>query len=299
MSPGAFVQRALILFWPSAALLIGALCAWNVWAGDDLQQQLTAEYVNKILTLRKPYSGDRLQFGAGGELQGEAKLGPWTVDGQVEAKSVTLADRSLKIEGRRVRLFFDPFRRRFRDIGSVRQGDRAAGLFKTFADRERWQQLAEQPVEIDVELASESPDATEISLATEAIFLSPTEAPADSSFWQSYFADKNSAGEADAEFPEDLYRNHEDGVSPPTPLVTPNPEYSDAAREAGFRGRVGLSLVVDKDGSPRNIQVVDPAGLGLDEASVNAVRQWKFRPGEKEARPVNVQLQVEMGFRLY
>jgi len=48
-----------------------------------------------------------------------------------------------------------------------------------------------------------------------------------------------------------------------------------------------------------NIQVVDPAGLGLDEASVNAVQGWKFRPGQKEARPVNVRLKVETRFQLY
>jgi len=293
------VQRALIFFRPSAALLIGALCALNLWAEDDLQGQLNAEYANQILTLRKPYSGERLQFAARGELLGDAKVGPWTVDGQVDVKSVTLVDRSLKIEGRRVQLFFDPFQRQFRDIRSVRQGDQAAELFKTFANRERWKQLAEQPVEIDIELASESPDSTEISLATEAIFLSPTEAGLDSSFWQSYFAGQNGAREAEAESLEDLYSIHEQGVSAPTPLATPAPEYSEAARQAGFRGQVRLSLVVDKDGNPRNIHVVDPAGLGLDEASVHAVRQWKFRPGEKEARPVNVQLQVEIGFRLY
>jgi len=292
------VQRALILFRPSAALLIGALCAWNVWAEDALQGQLNAEYANKILTLRAPYSGERLQFAAGGEVLGDAKVGPWTVDGQVEVKSVTLVDRSLKIEARRVRLFFDPFQRQFRDIGTVRQGDQAAGLFKTFANRERWKQLAEQPVEIDIELASESPDSAEISLATEAIFLGPTEAQLDAGFWQSYFVGKNSSREAEAEPPEELYRIHEEGVSDPTPLVTPDPEYSEAARQAGFRGQVRLLLVVDKDGNARDIHVVDPAGLGLDEASVNAVRQWKFRPGEKEARPVNVQLQVEIGFRL-
>jgi TonB family protein len=96
--------------------------------------------------------------------------------------------------------------------------------------------------------------------------------------------------------PEDLYWVREKGVSSPSPLLTPDPEYSEAARQAGFRGQVRVSLVVDKDGNPRNIQVLDPAGLGLDEASVNAIQRWKFQPGQKEGRPVNVETQVEAGF---
>ncbi|HTS56650.1 MAG TPA: energy transducer TonB [Terriglobales bacterium] len=82
-------------------------------------------------------------------------------------------------------------------------------------------------------------------------------------------------------------------------MLTPTPDFSEPARQAGFVGRVTMSLIVDKDGNPRNTQLVDPAGLGLDEASVNAVQGWKFRPGQKEARPVNVRLKVETRFQLY
>jgi TonB family protein len=301
MPLGTFMQRCIVVFRLSVALLVGALCALNLWAADDVQKQLSAEYHNKILALRQPYSGERLQFGADGKLFGDAKVGPWTIDGQVEVKSVTLVDRSLKIQGRRVRLFFDPFRRQFRDIASVSEGDKAASLFKSFRDQQHWKQVLEQSVEIDVELASESPDYKEISLATEAIFQNSSESRADvlPSFWRSYFADNNRELQPESEFHEDLYRAHQDGVSAPTPLLTVDPEYSEAARQAGFEGRVTMSIIVDKDGNPRDIQVVNPAGLGLDEESVNAVLQWKFLPGQKEARPVNVQLSVETSFRLY
>jgi TonB family protein len=285
----------------SVAMLVGALCVLNLWAANDVQTQLNAEYNNKVLSLRQPYSGERLQFGADGKLLGDAKVGPWTVDGQVEVKNVTLVDRSLKIEGRRVRLFFDPFKRQFRDIASVSQGDKAASLFKTFRDQRRWKEVVDQPVEIDVELVSESPDYKEISLATEAIFLNPSESLVDvlPSYWRSYLADKNRGLEVEPEFREDLYEIHQDGVSPPTPVLTPDPQYSEAARQVGFQGQVTMSLIVDKDGNPKDIRVVNPTGLGLDEESVNAVHQWKFRPGQKQGRTVNVQLSVEISFHLY
>ena len=200
-----FVQRSIEIFRTAAAFLIVALCAFNLSAADDIQEQVNFEYRDKILTLRQPYSGEGLQFGAAGQLLGDAKIGAWTVDGQVKVKSATLVDRNLKIEGRRVWLFFDPFRRQFRDIGSVSPGDKAASLFKTFADRERWKQVVEQPVEIDVELASGSPDWKEISLATEAIFLNPSESLVDvlPGFWRSDSADKNGEAQAEAELAED------------------------------------------------------------------------------------------------
>ena len=294
-------MRRVNASWPLGALLVGVLCAHGLWAADDVQKQLNTDYQNKIVTLRQPHSREKLRFGPDGKLIGEAKAGPWTVDGLVEVKSVTFSDHVVKIEGRRVWLFFDPFTRQFRDIASVRDGEKAASLFKTFRRQQLWKQVTEQPVEIEVELASESPDYKEISLATEAIFLNSSESMLGvlPSFWRSYFAGRNSELEPEANFHDDLYRAHQDGVSAPTRLLAPDPQYSEAARRAGFEGRVEMSLIVDKDGNPRSIQVVEPAGLGLDEESVNAVQQWKFQPGQKQARPVNVQLGVETTFCLY
>ena len=47
-----------------------------------------------------------------------------------------------------------------------------------------------------------------------------------------------------------------------------------------------------------NIKVVRSLGLGLDEKAIEAVKQWKFRPGMKQGQAVTVQAQVEVNFRL-
>ncbi|MBZ5628650.1 MAG: energy transducer TonB [Acidobacteriia bacterium] len=89
------------------------------------------------------------------------------------------------------------------------------------------------------------------------------------------------------------------GVSAPRALFTPDPEYSEEARKAKYQGTVVLWLVVDPNGHPQNIRVARSLGLGLDQKAMDAVRQWKFEPAMKDGRPVAVQINVEVNFRLY
>jgi periplasmic protein TonB len=89
------------------------------------------------------------------------------------------------------------------------------------------------------------------------------------------------------------------GVSAPRPVFTPDPEYSEEARKAKFQGTCVLWLVVGPDGRPRDIRVARTLGLGLDEKAIEAVKQWKFEPAMKDGKPVAVQINVEVSFRLY
>jgi TonB family protein len=89
------------------------------------------------------------------------------------------------------------------------------------------------------------------------------------------------------------------GVSAPRALFTPDPEYSEEARKAKYQGTVVLWLVVDQNGRPQNIKVARSLGMGLDQKAMDAVRQWKFEPAMKDGRPVAVQINVEVNFRLY
>ena len=89
------------------------------------------------------------------------------------------------------------------------------------------------------------------------------------------------------------------GVSAPRALSTPDPEYSEEARKAKYQGTVVLWLIVDQYGRPQNLKVARSLGLGLDQKAIEAVRQWKFEPAMKDGRPVAVQINVEVNFRLY
>jgi len=89
------------------------------------------------------------------------------------------------------------------------------------------------------------------------------------------------------------------GVSAPRALDTPDPEYSEEARKAKYQGTCVLWLIVGPDGKPRDIKVARALGMGLDQKAIEAVRNWKFEPAMKDGKPVAVQINVEVNFRLY
>ncbi len=60
-----------------------------------------------------------------------------------------------------------------------------------------------------------------------------------------------------------------------------------------------VSLILDKTGQPRNIRIVRPLGLGLDQNAVEDISMWRFDPAKKDGEPVNVEIAVEVDFHLY
>ena len=89
------------------------------------------------------------------------------------------------------------------------------------------------------------------------------------------------------------------GISAPEAVSTPDPQYTEEARTAKTQGTCVLMLIVDQQGMPRDIHVVRSLGHGLDAKAIEAVKQWRFHPALKDGHPVNVQISVEVGFRLF
>jgi len=88
------------------------------------------------------------------------------------------------------------------------------------------------------------------------------------------------------------------GISQPVAIYHPDPEYTREARNAKYQGTVILSVVVDKKGHAKDIGVVKPLGMGLDKKAIEAVKRWRWRPGTKGGRPVDVPARITLNFRL-
>jgi protein TonB len=89
------------------------------------------------------------------------------------------------------------------------------------------------------------------------------------------------------------------GVTAPRILHRVEPEFSEEARKNKWQGVVLLRVIIGADGLPKNITVQRSLGMGLDEKAVEAVKQWRFKPGTREGKPVPVVVSMEVSFRLY
>jgi TonB family protein len=87
-------------------------------------------------------------------------------------------------------------------------------------------------------------------------------------------------------------------VSAPAVLQKVDPDYTDEARAAKFSGTVVVATEIGPDGLAHNSRVFRGLGLGLDENAIDAIRQWRFRPGIKDGQPVTVSATIEVNFRL-
>lgn len=96
-----------------------------------------------------------------------------------------------------------------------------------------------------------------------------------------------------------VFRPGVGGVTQPRPIYDPDPDYSDAARKAKYQGSVLLWLIVGPEGLPHNIRLQRSLGMGLDEKAIAAVSTWRFQPATLNGKPVAVEVNVQVSFRLY
>ncbi len=90
-----------------------------------------------------------------------------------------------------------------------------------------------------------------------------------------------------------------DGVSLPDCVFCPNPDYTDLARTAKYRGTVELSLIVTKDGAVSSVMVLKGAPFSLTQQAIDTVQKWKFKPAKLRGQSVSVRVPVDIEFQLY
>ena len=75
------------------------------------------------------------------------------------------------------------------------------------------------------------------------------------------------------------------------------PKYPPIAQRAGIEGMVVVDFIVDEKGLPTQIKILKGHPM-LDEAAINAVKQYRFSPGMQRDKPVKVKWRVPIRFRL-
>jgi TonB family protein len=88
------------------------------------------------------------------------------------------------------------------------------------------------------------------------------------------------------------------GITAPTIVYKVDPEYSEEARKARYQGTVVLEAVVRRDGTLDVVHLLRRLGFGLDQKVVQAVTQWRFRPGTMNGKAVDTIVNIEVRFNL-
>lgn len=84
-------------------------------------------------------------------------------------------------------------------------------------------------------------------------------------------------------------------VTPPRVVKQVNPHYPT---DHGVRpvGSVIIALVVTSKGLPKDPRVVKGLDKELDESAVDAVKDWRFSPAQKNGKPIAVRVSVQIQF---
>ena len=90
------------------------------------------------------------------------------------------------------------------------------------------------------------------------------------------------------------------GVSDPVLTKKVHPRYTREAMQARIEGTIGMDAVVREDGSVGDVTITQSLDdkYGLDAEAVKAMKQWQFKPGTKDEKPVAVVVSVTMSFTL-
>jgi TonB family protein len=97
--------------------------------------------------------------------------------------------------------------------------------------------------------------------------------------------------------PSTVYRPGPDVTSPRVRKEV-RPHYSQRAMDDKVEGDVLMECVVKADGTVGEITIVRSLDPELDQAAVDAARQWEFDPGTRNGKPVNVLVTIMMAFTL-
>jgi TonB family protein len=101
-----------------------------------------------------------------------------------------------------------------------------------------------------------------------------------------------------------------DGVTPPRLTHGVEPVFPQKARKQKFSGKTVVSLIIDANGKPVDVHVkksiadsmdekLHDVALSLDQAALDAVRQYSFAPATFQGKPIPVELNVEVNFQIF
>lgn len=82
----------------------------------------------------------------------------------------------------------------------------------------------------------------------------------------------------------------------PVPVRTVAPEYPAEMKAAGTSGIVVVTCEIDEKGSVTGTKVAKTTNDAFNDAAITAVGKWKFRPAQKDGKPVATHINLPIKF---
>jgi hypothetical protein len=76
-------------------------------------------------------------------------------------------------------------------------------------------------------------------------------------------------------------------VTEPIVVKSVEPEFTPYAKSLLYKGKVQVEFTLGRDARPMNFVIVKPLGLGLDEAAIEAIKQYTFGPATLHGKTVS------------
>ncbi|WP_263419645.1 energy transducer TonB [Terriglobus albidus] len=289
-------------FFSLSTALLALFCLAIFAQGQSTEAALGKRLIGRQFLLRGCWQGANLWFTADGRPLNDYPELPFTLAG-VKIDHIKLLKNGLQIEAHRMGLEIDAKAR-----GAVRW------VPITLADGPVDRTGAE-PLQFHIS----PPVSGDYTAALDAIFADSVNelAPRLPAYWQT--AATQFFGQNEAPLPE-AFRLHgpdlkhyaslgtfsgqdpaqaaSGNTAQPTLLSGANPDFTPAARRLRYAAVVIVRFTVNADGSVSKPQIAQPAGLGLDEAAVAAVLQYRFRPASVSGTPQPVEIGTAIRFAL-
>jgi TonB family protein len=246
---------------------------------DQIKNELEKTFNKKIFIIRNFYSGNYLKYDSEGTLISGGASGSWTTDGYFEPAEVKLSTKSTILKGKRIYWGYNPTEKKSR-------------LFRGY-----------DMTTIEFRRSAEQLTLPLILIPLNKVFITNREAIVDivPPYWKKLILADFDLIKVKPPYPSPkvLDTGTHKNITYPTILMKTKPAYTEQARAARWSGTIMFTVIVRKDGSITVQDILSPLGLGLDENAVAACEKWKFKPGTVDGKPVDVQVTIEVVFKLY
>ncbi len=84
----------------------------------------------------------------------------------------------------------------------------------------------------------------------------------------------------------------------PQPIIRPSPIFPQELKKTFTEAAVVLGFIINTKGEVVSPHVISSDNYRFEEAALNGVLKWKFKPGMKAGRAVNTRIEITITFRL-